>query len=228
MVKQWRWALLGLAAVGTIWLLTRKAYAASNTVRAYVLNPSDRPFADEEIQLLTSRWQMATEWISDRTGRAISADFSPTFLQLPDTYSFVRNIAETGDLISYVKDYLTAQGLTPLDTERYVVLLRGGGGFAGSIPSERFAMLGDVTIESMLGNPELVIDIIFPELPRNDKWGYVTPDAQTGALVHEMLHLVLLAPDMMDNGIMGSWDLWPNAAVESEVLAIVATSPFFT
>jgi len=226
----WAWALAGLGAIAAVRVLTKRAYASSAVVRAYVLAPVDRPFTADETQLLIARWLMGVNWITDKvgSGRTLNAEAPPVFLTLPDSYGYVRNIAETGDVAAYVLQQLVEYvGRRPLDTELWVVLTRGGGGFAGSMPQDRFAMLGDVAIESILGNPGAVIDIIFPEIPRQDKWGFVTPDAQTGALVHEVLHLVLLAPDLPDSGIMGSWDLWPNVDVEDLVLQLASTSAFF-
>ena len=227
MVKGLPLAVIGIGAIAALYLFTRRAAASSRAIRVYVLTPGDTLLASDEVTALAERWRMALRWINSSVGRTLDADAPPIFLSVPESYGYIRNLAETGNVASYAYSSIAGQVGAPLETERYVVLLRGGGGFAGSIPSLRFAMLGDVTIESLLGHPENVIDIIFPELPRSEKWGYVTPDAQTGALIHEVLHLVLLAPDMQDSGIMGSWDLWPDAAVEPEVLELAAASPFF-
>lgn len=193
---------------------------AHPTLRAFVLVPKDRPFQLSDVSILSGRWQMGVNWISDQLGRRVNAVTAPEFINVPDTYNYLYSLAVAQNIIPYANDAVVAHvghELPVPPTDRWFTIVRGGGGLAGSNGQYGKGFIGDVMIESVLGHPDAVIDMIFPDWPfsaKDAKRAFVTPDAQTGAMVHEMC-LTLGASDMSSDGVMSSsWGKWPDVPIE--------------
>ena len=135
------------------------------------------------------------------------------------------------------------------------VYVRGAGGYAGAQIMEHsnenvnWGFVGDAVLSSWLsetgleqniapdvifigdceGRPETDPDYAGPCKPRWERAIYGTPDAQTGAFVHEAFHAMFKAYHLEDgsNNIMDTWYNWPDTNINyAKTYTLIPTSGY--
>jgi hypothetical protein len=132
-------------------------------------------------------------------------------------------------------------------------IIRGAGGYAGAInvrynlENVGWGIVGDAVLSSWLSEVGLerniAPDVIFigdcdgrgetdpdyegPCMSLSDRQFYGSPDAQTGAFIHETFHAMFWAGHTGENSIMTSWWNWPDNNIDSATAdLILPDSPY--
>jgi hypothetical protein len=169
---------------------------------------------------------MAINWINQQMGHRLAFDSNPIYLTMPFTFAQIRREAETGDIPRMIFNWM--QNETPHKprgrfrgsrNEAWVVMVRGAGGWAGALSRAgsaedvNWAIIGDGVLSAWLSEKGLernvCPDTVFTYMPREERLRYCTPDAQTGAFIHEIFHATFdIGPHKSRSILAEWWDWW--------------------
>jgi hypothetical protein len=212
-------------------------------LRCFVLIPSDYPLPGSPGQAQTAiqeRWNISIRWLETSTGTNLRAYRDVIHLNMPFNKATVLSNSTTGDLDNFVFDWMEestawhprTRPLSPAET--WLIIVRGAGGFAGGIGVRPdfwhigWGMVGDAVLSSWLSASGLEPELCTFYTGFADQ--FCTPNAQTGAAVHELLHGAVDAAHDSETypgtSIMNEWWDFPDTAVTSVVNAQLKASPY--
>ena len=214
--------------------------------RVFVLDTEDAPVTSEGLRHIERRYKMAGEWVREHVGTHLAYDPNIVHLRMPFSSDEILDEVLNGNLPAMLFEWMGTRrgpesGYNPYHerlqwaNQTWQLIVRGAGGYAGALHVDKnnervsWGIVGDAVLSSWLSEigleENICPDVVFTYLP--DRTKFCTPDAQTGAFIHETFH------GMFDNGhwgavdsIMRDWWLWPHNEIDDETASLIPDSPY--
>ena len=214
--------------------------------RVFVLDTDDAPVTSEGLRHIERRYKMAGEWVREHVGTHLAYDPNIVHLRMPFSSDEILDEVLNGNLPAMLFEWMgTRRGPESVynpyherlqwANQTWQLIVRGAGGYAGALHVDKnnervsWGIVGDAVLSSWLSEigleENICPDVVFTYLP--DRTKFCTPDAQTGAFIHETFH------GMFDNGhwgavdsIMRDWWLWPHNEIDDETASLIPDSPY--
>ena len=220
--------------------------------KVFVLDTADAPVTSEGLRHIERRYKMAGEWAREHVtpltdGRRIAYDPNIVHLRMPFSSEEILDEVLNGNLPAKLFEWMRTRGgresaYNPYH-ERFLganqtwqLIVRGAGGYAGALNVDQnlenvsWGIVGDAVLTSWLSEigleENICPDVIFTYLSREDRIPFCTPDAQTGAFIHETFHSMFRADHTGINSIMTEWWNWPDNIIDNETASLIPRSPY--
>jgi hypothetical protein len=215
--------------------------------RVFVLDTADAPVTNDGMRHIERRYKMAAEWVREHVGTHLAYDPDIVHLRMPFSSDEILDEVLNGNLPAKLFEWMATRrgpesAYNPYHERLYwgnqtwQLIVRGAGGYAGALHVDRnnenvsWGIVGDAVLTSWLSEAGLeeniCPDVVFTHMTREERIPYCTPDAQTGAFIHETFHGMFWAGHTGINSIMTEWWNWPNNAIDDETASLIPDSPY--